>query len=238
MLRLLTLISLWSAMRIRIVPWAVAFALTGYALSSHAEPEKVLAAPSATQAPYQAPGLQVVFETNREEATLERRAGSVDWIEEDGSVSGTASLWTRICTAPCRTVVQPGDELRIAGEGVAPSSSFRLDPRSQAVRIDADAGSQQTLSLGKTFVSTGIGLVALGAVLLIIPAPSDDPPTASAFDTLRTIGYGSLGAGGAMALIGIPLWVSNSTTVTVSQAPPATANAPKAFVVGARGTLD
>lgn len=241
MLGALALISLWNAMRIRIVPWALTIAMTGYASSAQAEAEGLLAAPVTSQptaqVPYPTPGLQVVFQTNREEATLERRAGSVEWIEKDGAVSGTASLWTRVCTAPCRTVLQPGDELRIAGEGIAPSSSFRLQPGSREVRIDADAGSQKTLSLGKTFVSTGIGLLALGTVLLVVPAPGDDPSTANAFDTLRTIGYGSLGVGGALTLIGIPLWVSNGTSVTVSQSVPATASTPKALVVGARGTL-
>jgi len=228
-------------MRIRTVPWTLALVLTGIALPSYAEPERPPTIPaSSVPAPLAPPlgqGPQVFFQTDRVEATLERRAGTVDWIEEDGSPSGSASLWTRLCTAPCQTTVQPDDELRIAGEGIAPSPSFRLDPRSRAVRIDADAGSQRTLTLGKTFVSTGIGLLALGTVLLVVPAPGDDPPTASAFDTLRTLGYGSLGVGGAMTLIGIPLWVSSGTSVTVRHAGGPSGRMPNAIVVGARGEL-
>lgn len=228
-------------MRVRIVPWILALALMGQSLPSSAEPEHPpsLSGSSHPAVPtaHSSQGPQVFFQTNRAEATLERRAGSVDWIEESGSPSGTASLWARVCTAPCQTTIGPDDELRIAGEGIAPSPSFRLDPGSRAVRIDADAGSQRTLSLGKTFVSTGVGLLALGTVLLAIPAPGDDPATSDAFDTLRTIGYGSLGVGGAMTLIGIPLWISSGTTVTVRHAMPPIGQMPSAIVVGARGEL-
>lgn len=241
LLRALALISLSPTMRVRIAPWTVALALTAHALPSSAEaaqpPTLASSSQSVAATSHAGVGPQVFFRTNRAEATLERRAGSVDWIEGSGSPSGTASLWTRLCTAPCQTTIHPDDELRIAGEGIAPSQSFRIDPSSHAVQIDADAGSQSTLSWGKTFVSTGVGLLALGTVLIAIPAPGDDPATTNAFDTLRTIGYGSLGAGGVMTLIGIPLWISGGTTVTVSHGAPPIAQAPSAILVGAHGQL-
>lgn len=207
------------------------------ALGSNQAPQPGLEATSNVGSAPSFDGAQVFLQTNRKDVALERRAGSLDLLEEDGTASGTASLWARVCTAPCQAFVATGDELRIGGEGIAPSSSFRLDPRSRAVRIDADAGSQRALSMGKTLVSTGIGLMALGTVLLVIPASGDDPSTTSAFDALRTVGYGALGAGGASTLVGIPLWVSNGTSVTVSHAPSTTARAPSGIVVGARRAM-
>lgn len=223
-------------MRVLVAPLLLAFAHPSLALASNAGAEQPVSAAHSPAAP-SAEGAQVFLRTNRKDVALERRAGTVDVLQEDGTPSGTASVWARVCIAPCQAVVGRGDELRIAGEGVAPSRSFKLDPRSRAVRIDADAGSQRARSMGKTFVSTGLGLIALGTVLLVVPASGDDPSTTSAFDTLRTVGYGALGAGGALTLIGIPLWVSNGTTVTVSSSALPENGAPTAIVVGARRVL-
>lgn len=180
---------------------------------------------------------RVLLRANRKNAVLERRTGSVQILEEDGDVSGEANLWAFVCVAPCLTSIGTGEQLRIAGEGIEPSAPFKLDPRSRAARIDADAGSKQALAWGKTLVSTGLGLAALGTVLLIIPSSGDDPDSASAFKTLRTIGYGTLGAGGALTLTGIPLWVTNGTTITVSSPVSSMGRAPSAVVVGARRAL-
>lgn len=220
-------------MRVLVAPLLLAIGHPSLALASNTGPQQ----PEPVAYPATAPsaeGAHVLLRTNRKDVALERRAGSVDVLQDDGTPAGTASLWARVCIAPCQVVVGAGEELRIAGEGIAPSPSFKLDPRSRAVRIDADAGSQRARTVGKTFVSTGIGLMALGTVLLVVPASGDDPSSTSAFDTLRTLGYGALGAGGALTLIGIPLWVSNGTTVTISSSASPGHGAPTAIVVGAR----
>lgn len=227
-------------MRRLLVPPFIVLALAGNGPAALAEtPGEPLSANAAgLQPPPQPEMSQVVLRANRKDAVLERRTGSVDLLEEDGTVSGTASLWTRVCTAPCHVAIPHGEKLRIAGDGVTPSSPFTLDPRHRGVRIEADAGSQSLQSLGKTFVSTGLGLVALGTVLVVIPASGDDPSSESAFKTLRTVGYGALGAGGALAISGIPLWVMNGTTVTLSGSGGSSpGRAPSGVVFSARRAL-
>lgn len=218
-------------MRRLLVPALVILAHASHALPALSQPQ----GEPRLQPP---PRTQVVVLTNRSGVSLERRAGSADLLDGDGSTSHTASLWARVCTAPCRATLDPGEQLRIAGDEITPSSPFSLDPRSPAVRIDANAGSRSALTLGKTFVSTGLGLMALGTIMLVIPASGDDPSSASAFKTLHGIGYGALGVGSALTLSGIPLWIINGTTVTLSSTASTAGNAkPTAWMLGARRTL-
>lgn len=188
------------------------------------------------------PGIRVELHANRSGAVLERRVGSIGLLDDDGRTSGNASLWERVCAAPCAAVVAPGDRYRVAGEGAHPSRSFTLAPNRSDVRLDADVGSEGALSLGKGFVSSGIGLLALGTVMLVVPAPGgDDPSTESAWSTLHTVGYAAVGAGAALTLIGLPLWISNATTVKTDTGrnvgalpmPPS----PRGVILGARGVL-
>lgn len=182
-------------------------------------------------------GARVLFVSNRSDAALEKHIGSVDLLSGNGSPSGTTNLWARVCLAPCEAWVDPSGEFRIGGEGVSPSSSFTLAPQDGPLRIDANAGSQRALSLGKTFVSTGIGLLALGTLLLVVPKSGDDPSSTSAFKTLRGVGYGALGAGSALMLTGIPLWVANGTTIKMSQPPISAGGRPSGIVLGAEREL-
>jgi hypothetical protein len=198
-------------------------------------------APSPVAAP-PAGAVHVVLRANRRGAVLERRVGSIGLLDDDGQTSGNASLWERVCASPCETDLAPGDRYRVAGEGAHPSRSFTLDPNRTDVRLDADVGSEHALSLGKGFVSTGIGLLALGTVMLVVPAPGgDDPSTDSAWSTLHTVGYAAVGSGAVLTLVGLPLWIANATTVktdvgrTVGSLPaPAS---PSGIVVGARGVI-
>lgn len=223
--------------RLFFVPLFFAMAPSLSARPAHAQaPDAVIDPRIAAPSP-PAAGTRIVLRANRKNAVLERRAGSIDILEEDGDVRGSASLWSVVCVAPCQASIGAGEQLRVSGEGIEPSAPFKLDPRSRAVRIDADAGSQRALTWGKTLVSTGVGLAALGTVLLIIPSSGDDPDSSSAFKTLRGLGYGALGAGGALALVGIPLWAANGTTITVSSPLSSMGEPPSALVVGARRAL-
>ncbi|MGZ3416666.1 MAG: hypothetical protein ACXVEF_39850 [Polyangiales bacterium] len=108
------------------------------------------------------------------------------------------SKWTFACLAPCSHPVEEG-EYRVGGEGVNPSSTFVLrDPTQVAVK----AGSKGRAFGGQLLLGAGAGALLIG----IFMATGDNTDVAIPV----------IAIGGAAAVGGLTLWLTNRTSITLS----------------------
>lgn len=108
---------------------------------------------------------------------------------------GTA--WSFTCLAPCERPIEAG-EYRVGGEGVNPSRTFMLREPSQ---LDVKAGSKGRAFGGQLLMGSGAGILLIGVFLA-----SQDSDVA----------IPALAIGGAAAIGGLTLWLTNRTTITLT----------------------
>lgn len=125
--------------------------------------------------------------------------------------------WRQVCVAPCTVELDPSASYRANGDGVATSSSFELPPGKNEVKLKVHARSSFWYGTGIALTATGGPLALLGAAgLFVAPSLTDS----SAEKTLRGFGGSLLGAGVLMMIVGLPLWLGGSSTVSTVDAAP------------------
>jgi hypothetical protein len=108
---------------------------------------------------------------------------------------GTA--WTFTCLSPCDRSLETG-EYRVGGEGVNPSKTFVLREPSQ---LDVKAGSKGRAFGGQLLMGGGAGVLLIGVFLASQDSDAAIP---------------ALAIGGAAAIGGLTLWLTNRTTITLT----------------------
>lgn len=127
-----------------------------------------------------------------------------------GTVTVSGTLSSAVCSAPCNAGVDSsgGREFFLGGDGITPSDRFQLQGMGDPARMRVSPGSRATWTGGLLVMSTGIGGVTVGALVLGIGA-SGKGTSAPSF---ATAGGVMLGIGAGLTLIGIPVWRSGRTT--------------------------
>lgn len=198
--------------------------------------------PSGAQAP--AMTALVHLDTDDRRVTLMRQADpggqpprlAPDWAHR-------AAKWEPVCIAPCDLEVDPNVPYRMAGAGITPSSSFLLGPGPERLRVSA--GSRSGRMAGIVFTGVGVLTLTSGALFLALSTVFDSsayPGTSQERSDLksvyRAVGFVEIGIGVVTLAIGIPLWLSNRTTVeNESGAALRTASAPRAWTMTPRGLV-
>jgi hypothetical protein len=125
--------------------------------------------------------------------------------------------WEDVCTMPCRRAVDPSGVYRVAGGTIKPSVTFQM-PRPQGnVLVDAHVGSVVKYWVGFGLALGGIA-TALGGGLVLAASDSQSSSDTIANDAAssrRVIGWTYVVTGAIMALVGLPLCLSNTTSVEV-----------------------
>jgi hypothetical protein len=161
----------------------------------------------------------VVLEADDPRAALARRVGTGLTIEGSSPLTRVrvGTLWDDVCVTPCQKHVDTTAVYRIEGEGIWPSSSFRLAEGTTVLR--ARTGSRTGLLGGAMLTLAGGGLTLVGGMVAAFSAlPIDSNGDAeSQRDTRRAVlvtGLVLLGVGVVSLVSGIALWVTNTTSVT------------------------
>jgi hypothetical protein len=119
--------------------------------------------------------------------------------------------WTDVCFAPCGVAMDPATIYRIGGGSSKPSPTFRLPRSSGDVRVQAHVGSIVKYWVGFGLSIGGGAAAAGGGVLFASSTGSNDD-----FDkVLRVYGVLYLVAGVVLLAVGLPLLLTNDTTVEV-----------------------
>jgi hypothetical protein len=117
-----------------------------------------------------------------------------------------------VCTVPCRAFLSPGVSYRFVAPGMTPSGSFELSGTSEAdVRVHGGSWAPYV---------TGVVLTILGAVYLPVGGGLFVGQEAFGNDKSRAlapVGATLLGVGLVSLAVGIPLWLSNRTSITIQQ---------------------
>ena len=117
----------------------------------------------------------------------------------------------RICITPCHKPVASGGIYRIGGEGVSPSSPFRLDGPN--AKLDVSAGSSSARSAGGYMAVFGFLLAATGGVFLTMSLVSIEKESEDE-DRITTIAStAAMIGGGIIGFTGLGLFFANGTTV-------------------------
>jgi hypothetical protein len=178
-------------------------------------PEKPLDAPKP---------LQLAIASDNPSAALfridrfARRSGS-DSMETEGL--------TQICGVPCNQTVDASALYRIAGPGIAPSSSFALPLSRRAVDLRIKAGSVSAQTAGRWLMYTAGVPGVVGAVFSfpLLLTVADGKPIPDAPYTWITVG--ALGASAALLAAGVALFFSNETTVVTGDGQALASEAPR-----------
>ncbi|HEY4117308.1 MAG TPA: tetratricopeptide repeat protein [Byssovorax sp.] len=156
---------------------------------------------------------------------IDTRSPDVALFALDPSYGGMVELTRQVCVTPCDQVVdaRQGQNFFFAGEGVPPSSKFRMNDRAGDVTARVAPGSGGLRGLGLAFITLGGTSAIVGAIFLPIGLATT-PSTQQAAEnkrlgisdggsgTMTTIGGITLGVGGFVLLGGILLTVFNTTS--------------------------
>jgi hypothetical protein len=116
------------------------------------------------------------------------------------------TYWTSrmvVCAAPCTAVVPSDGTYRIVGEAMPPSAPFTL-PLRDRVRLEVGRGSRALHDTGGVLLLVGGVTALVGAMILAGSGKTTDTDVG---------GLVTLGAGGVMMGVGLPMLLSSATTV-------------------------
>ncbi|WP_394830285.1 hypothetical protein LVJ94_27630 [Pendulispora rubella] len=187
-------------------------------VAPHAAADDAAAAPAPSP-----PAAEVRVTSDRENTTLLRlsRAGTGFGSVGGYNVAVAFESYEPLCTAPCTTSADPNGIYRIAGEGITPSSTFRLPGHTHAdLRVHAGSSSKRWWGWASTYVGTA--LVVGGASFLIMdaisPATSYDVNTGKdeRKTTFRDIGLIGLVSGAPFLVVGIVMLATSGTDVSTA----------------------
>jgi hypothetical protein len=141
----------------------------------------------------------------RTDERIDGRAGKDGLALEavDPASRSSFETWKSVCTAPCGKPVAAG-EYRVGGSGVASSRTFLVTGDSD---LKVKSGSSAAMTVGILFFTVGIGTVLVGS--MVVATAGDD------LDKMKTGGYAIAAGLGGIAL-GLPIWLTNRTRVTVT----------------------
>lgn len=112
------------------------------------------------------------------------------------------------CRAPCNRSVDPQFSYHVAGEGITASAPFRFPPDRSTYKLEVDPGSSSLHTAGVILTTAGICLAALGGAFLAVGAVDQEGPA-----VVPIVGAVGGGVGVISMAVGIPLWISNGTSV-------------------------
>lgn len=181
-----------------------------------------------------ADGIVVHLDADDPRATLQRRAGTAQYViaTNRGTATAEGEAWEDVCVTPCDMRVPKNQTVRVAGDGVTPSSNFVL---SRDVKLDAKTGSLGLRKGGVWLTTLGLTAALMGGLMLALESnrPSGSPEIFPSTLIYGLIGGGLVATGGGIAMI-----VASGTTVKDDHGtevgrltPPATTG--KAFVLPA-----
>jgi hypothetical protein len=112
-----------------------------------------------------------------------------------------------VCTAPCDKSLA-GGRYRVNGPGIVPSGWFDLPLNADSVVLHAKTSSQAAMITGliMTAASVGVG-VGGGVPFYVIGNDSQSPNQA-----FKDVGIGFFVLGAMMVVVGLPLWLINSSS--------------------------
>ncbi|WP_394840962.1 hypothetical protein LZC95_28285 [Pendulispora brunnea] len=178
------------------------------------------AADGAAPAPAAA---EIRVTSDRENTTLLRLSGAGTGYGNVGGygVAMAFESYEPLCTAPCTASADPNGIYRIAGEGITPSSVFRLPGRTHAdLRVRAGSSSKRWWGWVSTYV--GAALAVGGGTFLLLDAISPqtnyDVKTGeeTRSTTFRDIGIIGLVSGAPFLILGIVMVATSGTDVTTA----------------------
>jgi TPR repeat protein len=154
--------------------------------------------------------VKVSLETENPQVTLEHVLSESTSMQQVGkyTVAVPVVATSTVCGVPCNASVDSNWRFRVAGSGVAPSSSFMLGAKDgDSLSLKVRPGSHGAQVAGVWLTATGIVFAIVGAVVLPLGAAQHKPAA-------EGVGGGSLGIGAATLIPGILLLASSSTRVT------------------------
>jgi hypothetical protein len=128
-----------------------------------------------------------------------------------------ALRWEDVCTTPCGHPVESDGLYRVGGGTIKPSPSFQIPRQEGNVLVEARVGSVVKYWIGAGLALGGLGTVALGGILLANDHNNSAQPYGDTMtpNTAHVLGWTYLVSGAIMTLIGLPLCLSNTTSVEV-----------------------
>jgi hypothetical protein len=133
-------------------------------------------------------------------------------LKDPGTVLQATDAWTNwhtywtsrtvVCAAPCTAVVPRDGTYRVVGDDMPPSSPFRL-PEGEEVLLKVHRGNPGAHDGGALFLVLG-GITALIGTMLLV---------GNADKSRELAGVITLAGGGAMMGLGLPMLLSNGTTI-------------------------
>lgn len=170
------------------------------------------AGPPAPGAPA-ADGVVVHLDADNPQATLQRRAGTASFViaTSRGTATAQGESWEDVCVTPCDTRIAKNQTVRVAGDGVTPSSNFVL---ARDAKLDAKTGNLGVRTGGVWLASLGIAAAVTGGVMLLVQSnvPSNGHEIFS-----PGLMYGLIGGGLVATGAGIAMIISSGTSVKDDQ---------------------
>jgi hypothetical protein len=157
---------------------------------------------------------------------IEGGATGIGWVG-GRSLAMTIASFSRVCSAPCKTMVDPNATYFVAGDGITPSDRFTLAPKPHTLHLKVNAGSASQRSWGWVSSSLGLTGMIVGGTFILLGSLMSPDPSKSIYqgdpqglqrdqdraDTFKTIGYVSLGFGAGFLALGIVLVATSGTDV-------------------------
>jgi hypothetical protein len=174
-------------------------------------------------APTETSIVYVKIDADDPRTTLSQRAGTGLTSDEAAPFASRrfryGTIWDEVCATPCEQRVDATRTYRIDGEGVWPSGPFRLPPGGEELHVKT--GSRGALVGGMVLTLVGGSMVLMGSLFAgigaALPADAGSPEAQKQRDAkgvFLTVGVVQLAIGLVSVAVGIPLWASNTTTVT------------------------
>jgi hypothetical protein len=192
--------------------------VVGDHVTLHLATGELMRFPWSALAPSETAATLVRIEADDPRAVLSHRTGTGLTLSPYGSRAQYGTLWEDVCAVPCEREVDSTRTYRIEGEGVWPSGAFRLRPGPETLHVKTGsrgglvAGLVLTV-IGGTFALNGGVFAAVSTIPVDTSAPNvqEQRQTRNAF---LAVGVVQLVLGVVGLGVGIPLWASNTTTVT------------------------
>ncbi|WP_224247872.1 hypothetical protein [Hyalangium gracile] len=125
--------------------------------------------------------------------------------------------YQRECRAPCdASILEPGADFFIGGDGIQPSKRFSLLGHGEDVTLHVDPGSSALRSLAWTALALGVSAALVGGGLIAYASSEDSGNSLNASSDssrLKTHGWAALIGGGLMTGAGVSLFAFSSTDV-------------------------
>lgn len=123
--------------------------------------------------------------------------------------------WEDVCTMPCGHPVDSDGLFRVGGGTIKPSPTFQMPRQEGNVLVEARVGSVVKYWIGAGLALGGLASVALGGILLANDGNTDPYGNTMTPNTAHVFGWSYLVSGVIMTLVGLPLCLSNTTSVEV-----------------------